>query len=297
MAQQSCGASPAIFVQSNPNEGCYSYVGMIAQWQSQKLQLQYPGCATIGIAVHELGHALGMGHEQARPDRDNYVSINWGNIQAGMESNFAIQSKGFVGNSYDHISVMHYDAYAFAKVKTYPTIEFMSNPGHTASEIGNRMGVSNNDAQQLMAMYKDIVFGGCTSNWFSGKLGCIDKVSNSGSNICRSLSACTASSVSTCCGCGGGVKIQCYTGEPCPQPPSLPPPAGGNCIQDKTKEYGGNGCIISNICAFPVQWKCTALSCTHQTNPGGAFTNNCNGQQQTEICTNPSNCKVWKVSR
>lgn len=33
-------------------------------------------------------HALGMGHEQARPDRDDYVTVHWQNIKSGMASQF-----------------------------------------------------------------------------------------------------------------------------------------------------------------------------------------------------------------
>jgi len=34
------------------------------------------GCETVGVAIHELGHVLGMSHEQKRPDRDNFIKVH-----------------------------------------------------------------------------------------------------------------------------------------------------------------------------------------------------------------------------
>ena len=36
-----------------------------------------------GNIVHEIAHSLGFFHEHSRPDRDQYVSVLWDNIEGG----------------------------------------------------------------------------------------------------------------------------------------------------------------------------------------------------------------------
>lgn len=44
-------------------------------------------CFRAASAAHEAIHALGFYHEQSRPDRDNWVTIKYENIQPGTCKN------------------------------------------------------------------------------------------------------------------------------------------------------------------------------------------------------------------
>ena len=61
---------------------CWSYVGMIGG--SQDISIA-PGCTAL-IPVHEILHALGRWHEQSRPDRDNFVTVNLDNVREGNDA-------------------------------------------------------------------------------------------------------------------------------------------------------------------------------------------------------------------
>lgn len=71
---------------------------------------------TTGTAIHEIGHAVGLFHEQSREDRNNFVRINRENIESGKEDNFdqAIPISDDYG-PYDYGSIMHYGRYFFSK--------------------------------------------------------------------------------------------------------------------------------------------------------------------------------------
>lgn len=79
----------------------------------RKLNLQTPGCNDCGTAIHEMLHSMGVAHEQSRPDRDEYITINWQNIRSGMESQFSKNSRADTHRPYDILSIMHYGPTSF----------------------------------------------------------------------------------------------------------------------------------------------------------------------------------------
>ena len=65
---------------SDASYRCNSNVGRTGGSQVVSLD---QGCVHVGLIIHELMHAAGFFHEQARTDRDDYVVVNWSNIQEG----------------------------------------------------------------------------------------------------------------------------------------------------------------------------------------------------------------------
>lgn len=69
--------------------------------------------------MHELGHAIGLFHEQTRTDRDNYVSIIKENVIDRLFYNFekrTSKAMNLYGVPYDYRSIMHYGAYVSIQV-------------------------------------------------------------------------------------------------------------------------------------------------------------------------------------
>jgi hypothetical protein len=109
------------------------------------------------IIVHELLHAIGFWHEQARWDRDTFVTVNTGNIASGSSNNFnraAIGDWITSSTAYDFESVMHYGECAFTNCDPCcPTITVNPpNQGQQGS-IGQRDRLSVLDAQDVRNAY------------------------------------------------------------------------------------------------------------------------------------------------
>jgi hypothetical protein len=130
-----------------PDRGrvCASYVGRFGGRQIVLLSLR---CTTM-IAVHEIGHVLGLLHEQSRLDRDNYVRIMWENIDEHSKYNFEQHfTDGADYGPYNYQSIMHYSAYAFSKNGEKTIVPLI-----VGVDIGQRDKISPLDIIAIDSMY------------------------------------------------------------------------------------------------------------------------------------------------
>lgn len=134
----------------------------------------------VGSIIHEIGHAVGLFHEQTRPGRDIFVTINWRNIRGCPDSalidtdcgscagapgdcgctqeqvdnnncevfgNFIEQTSGIILTEYDYDSIMHYGRDGFTK-NGNDTITPLQD-----KDIGQRNGLSRADIHGVCALY------------------------------------------------------------------------------------------------------------------------------------------------
>jgi acylphosphatase len=148
-----------VFFQSGVDV-CQSPVGRRGGRQNITLS---PGC-DLHSTIHEIGHAVGLFHEQSREDRDQYVKILWENIKDGIlpdgsydpnedkrhNFNQHITDGDDVGD-YDYCSVMHYQLDEFTK-NGQPTIQLLgsANCGYVVGQ-GNQL--SAGDIAALRQLY------------------------------------------------------------------------------------------------------------------------------------------------
>lgn len=91
-------------------DGNHSQIGMVGGRQNLSLSENGSG---VGSAIHEIGHALGLKHEQCRADRDEYIVVYYDNIKSDRRHNFDKVSGSAYKTSaaFDYSSVMIYNSY------------------------------------------------------------------------------------------------------------------------------------------------------------------------------------------
>ena len=128
---------------------CYAHIGRPTPGTVHALNLNVnsTACWEIGTVIHELGHAVGLYHEQSRPDRDVYLNVHSVTPQSPLYRTLDRRNL-----PYDFASVMHYP---LANIDATLT---PAGAARVAAQsmyytIGHASGLSPLDVRGLEALY------------------------------------------------------------------------------------------------------------------------------------------------
>lgn len=131
------------FVNGTGNSSAVGRIGgrqviNIAAWQ------------TTSVAIHEIGHAIGLRHEQSRYDRDNSININLANVHPDNRHNFNKYTTNYYAvGTIDYNSVMMYNSFGFA---INPATPVMTRKSDGSTWTGGNV-LSNLDRRWANSIY------------------------------------------------------------------------------------------------------------------------------------------------
>ena len=106
---------------------------------------------SVATILHEMGHIVGLWHEQARPDRDTFLNVNYNAVIKASRSNFdaPLDTEGEQDLTlFDYASVMEYPAFSFSR-NGVPCIETIP----AGIPLSNQAGYSAGDIDGILRLY------------------------------------------------------------------------------------------------------------------------------------------------
>lgn len=109
---------------------------------------------STGVIAHEIGHALGLVHEHCKIDRDNYINVNYDNINIDKAHNFNINPNSFssLANGIDFNSIMIYSSYVPVPFSINPKQPVMTKKNGD-TWVGQRDSLSFSDIEVVRFIY------------------------------------------------------------------------------------------------------------------------------------------------
>nr|CDJ80311.1 Peptidase M12A domain containing protein [Haemonchus contortus] len=120
-------------------------------------------CIADYIIWHEVMHAIGFEHEHQRPDRDQFIRVEYSNVQQGQLVNFEKLAPHEVDypDDYDYQSIMHYDSHAFGRRDPVTNARLATMiPLKKGVRLDDNLKMSQNDIVKLNRLGKCIVSKG-----------------------------------------------------------------------------------------------------------------------------------------
>jgi hypothetical protein len=116
----------------------------------------------VGSMVHEIGHTLGMNHEQKRPDaassymgKGPHLKLFWGNIAPTWIPQYTPDASSYIGSADDGAGDVQvgYAPYDFNSIMHYPISSTTGETIPAGKTTGNRRFLSQGDIEQILDMY------------------------------------------------------------------------------------------------------------------------------------------------
>ncbi|XP_033727684.1 MAM and LDL-receptor class A domain-containing protein 2-like [Pecten maximus] len=228
------------FLGGDQNGFCAAYIGRLHNQSSPIFLDQLTNnCKALYVVIHEMMHAIGFDHEQGRPDRFNWLIMNWECIMSFAINNYV---KGPLSTSVelDWTSIMQYNPGIFNNCNNKGTMQ-TSYPAFDRLLYINLNYLTHYDSRALVEAYR--CNEGCTNTCTNG--GFIRRTVNNNQCHCRCpeyLTGPTCADINSnllidweivgdnmvICPCGEIIELA--EGEKKQVSTSDPHPVGGTCV-------------------------------------------------------------------